>query len=208
VQTGKFVRRLENQGRVFGVKFRPGGFYPFVKAPVVRFTNASSTLWDTFGVEGTALEAAVFSREEASVALTSVELFLRERLPMPDERVSMVNEIVDWISIHPSIIKVDDVVSHFHLTKRTVQRLFRQYVGVSPKWVIQRFRLHEVAERLSDGEQLNWPNIVVELGYSDQAHLIKDFKSVVGATPAAYARSFSERSTGLRGGSADALGIR
>src|SRR5262245_1428454 len=39
VVTGKFMHRLEGQGLVFGVKFRPGAFYPLVKTPVSRFTD-------------------------------------------------------------------------------------------------------------------------------------------------------------------------
>src|SRR5438045_3865874 len=39
VMTGKFCRWLEGQGRVLGVKFRPGAFYPFYKAPVSGFTD-------------------------------------------------------------------------------------------------------------------------------------------------------------------------
>jgi AraC-like DNA-binding protein len=35
---------------------------------------------------------------------------------------------------------------------------------------------------------VDWPGIVVELGYSDQAHFIKDFKTIVGRTPAEYAK--------------------
>src|SRR5262245_47999702 len=44
VNTGKFARRLEDQGKVFGVKFRPGAFYPFVRWPVSRITNGSMLL--------------------------------------------------------------------------------------------------------------------------------------------------------------------
>lgn len=193
VQTGKFVRLLENQGRVFGVKYRPGAFYPFVNVPISRLTNTTIHFSDAFGVESTALEAALLSREGEEAVLTLVEAFLRDRLPEPDEHVKVINEIVDWISAHPQLTKVDDLIGQFNLTKRTVQRLFRQYVGVSPKWVIKRARLHEVAERLADGEVVDWPTMVVELGYTDQAHLIKDFKTLVGSTPAVYAKRLSDQ---------------
>lgn len=119
------------------------------------------------------------------------EQFLRERLPEQDTNVRVINEMIDYIIAHREVTKVDDVVNHFKLNKRAVQRLFRQYVGVSPKWVIKRYRLHEVAERLAGGEVVDWPMIVVELGYSDQAHFIKDFKTIVGRTPAEYARSLA-----------------
>ena len=123
--------------------------------------------------------------------ISFAEKFLRERLPEQDKNVRVINEIIDSIIAHREITKVDDIVSRFNLNKRTVQRLFKQYVGVSPKWVINRYRLHEVAERLAGGEVVDWPEIVLELGYSDQAHFIKDFKTIVGRTPAEYAKGLS-----------------
>ncbi|MGZ3584648.1 MAG: AraC family transcriptional regulator [Ktedonobacterales bacterium] len=192
VQTGKFTRTLANQGRVFGMKFKPGAFYPFVRTPVSRFTNTTATLCDALHVDSAPLEDAILSRDDEGEMLVLAENFLRQLLPEHDPHVTLINDIVDWISAHREITKVDDIAVRFHLNKRAMQRLFRQYVGVSPKWVVQRFRLHEVAERLAVGEAVDWPTIVAELGYSDQAHVIKDFKAIVGQTPAAYAKSLSD----------------
>ena len=75
----------------------------------------------------------------------------------------------------------------FGLSARSLQRLFRRYVGVGPKWVLQRYRLHEAAERIADGEGGDWAAFALELGYFDQAHFIKDFKALVGCSPAEYA---------------------
>jgi AraC-like DNA-binding protein len=188
VMTGKFTRLLANKGRAFGIKFKPGAFYPFVKSPVSQFTNNTLSLCEVFGSAGQAFEEAILSREDEAEMIALAENFLRERLPERDENVRVINEIVDYIIAHREITKVDDIVSQLNLNKRTLQRLFRQYVGVSPKWVIKRYRLHEVAERLAEGEVVDWPGIVLELGYSDQAHFIKDFKAIVGRTPAEYAK--------------------
>jgi len=73
-----------------------------------------------------------------------------------------------------------------------LQRLFSQYVGVSPKWVIQRYRLHEVAERLADDKAVDCTEMALDLVYFDQAHFIKDFKAIVGWTPAEYAKRVAE----------------
>ena len=77
---------------------------------------------------------------------------------------------------------------HFE-SQRPLQRIFSQYVGVSPKWVIMRYRLQEAADQLARNEIVNWPKMALDLGYFDQAHFIKDFKMIVGRTPAEYARS-------------------
>jgi len=78
------------------------------------------------------------------------------------------------------------------MVKRSLQLLFNDYVGISPKWVILRYRLHELIERCHSGAPLDWSQLAVDLGYFDQAHLINDFKSVVGYTPTEYKKLLSK----------------
>jgi AraC-like DNA-binding protein len=188
VNTGKFSRLLEGQGRAFSVKFKPGAFYPFVHVPISTFTDTTISLRDALGVETTPLERAVFAQEDVNEMQRIVEDFLRARLPERDEQVAKIGGIVEYISVHPEITRVDEIVSLFNLNKRTLQRLFQQYVGVSPKWVIKRYRLHEAAERVASGKDVDWARLALDLEYFDQAHFIKDFKAIVGKTPAEYAK--------------------
>ncbi|MGI8687330.1 MAG: AraC family transcriptional regulator [Thermomicrobiales bacterium] len=190
--TGKFSYLLEGKGQVFGIKFRPGAFYPFVKSPVSQFTDASINLRDAFGMDGNALEAAILAQEDGKKMIALAENFLRARLPERDENVAVITRIVDRIIADRTITRVDDIVCRLNLNKRTLQRIFRQYVGVSPKWVIKQYRLHEAAERLADGGGVDGSNLALDLGYFDQAHFIKDFKAIVGRAPAEYARNSGE----------------
>jgi len=80
-------------------------------------------------------------------------------------------------------------VEEHAIAARQLQRLFREYVGVTPKWVIQRYRLIEAAERLATGVTEDFAGLALDLGYADQAHFIRDFKKLVGRPPAGYARS-------------------
>ncbi len=89
--------------------------------------------------------------------------------------------------------EVDDLVSVVDTSKRTLQRLFNRYVGVSAKWVIQRYRLHEAIEEIGRGHRVDWVRLAIELGYFDQAHFIKDFKRFAGRTPHEYARGLENR---------------
>jgi AraC-like DNA-binding protein len=58
---------------------------------------------------------------------------------------------------------------------------------VTPKWVIQRYRLHEAAEQLKGPNPPSLAAIAADLGYVDQAHFAGDFKRVVGRSPARFA---------------------
>jgi AraC-like DNA-binding protein len=185
----KFSYLLTGKGQVFGVKFRPGAFYPFVKSPISNFTGSSISFQEAFGVASQPLEEAILSLEDKEKMIELAEAFLRERLPERDETVELINQIVERIIAEREITKVDDIVSRFDLSKRTLQRLFNQYVGVSPKWVIKRSRLQEAADQLAAGEIIDWPSLALDLGYFDQAHFIKEFKAIVGKSPVEYANS-------------------
>lgn len=189
VMREKFSRLLAGRGRVFGVKFRPGAFYPFIKSPVSGLTDGSIGITDFLGVEGGVLEEAILSLEDQEEMIELAETFICERLPERDENVVTINRVIDLITADREITRVDDVAERLNLNKRTLQRLFSRYVGVGPKWVIRRYRLHEAAERLAEGEVVNWPEMALDLGYFDQAHFIKDFKAIVGMAPAEYAKS-------------------
>ena len=74
------------------------------------------------------------------------------------------------------------------MSLRSLQRLFTDYVGIGPKWVIMRFRILDAAAAAHDGEPVDWARLAVELGFTDQAHLTRAFTSVVGTPPATYQR--------------------
>ena len=186
---GKFSALLRDQGWVFGVKFRPGGFYPFVKSPVAAIADRSIRIADVFGDDGIALEAAIRARDDQAQWVECAEQFLCSRLPERDETIDLINRIIDCIIADRTILKVDALAERYNLGKRTLQRMFSHYVGASPKWVIMRYRLQEAADQLARREIVNLPQMALDLGYFDQAHFIKDFKMIVGRTPAEYARS-------------------
>jgi len=112
---------------------------------------------------------------------------LRARLPARDRNVDVVAALVRTMLEDPAVVRVDELAARHAMSPRTLQRLFRRYVGVSPKWVLQRYRLQEAAERIAEGRDGDWAATALELGYFDQAHFIRDFKALVGASPAQYA---------------------
>jgi AraC-like DNA-binding protein len=95
-------------------------------------------------------------------------------------------KLVETILEDREIKAVDDLAAKVGIGKRSLQRLFNDYVGVSPKWVIRRYRLHELIERAHSGQPSDWSQLALELGYFDQAHLINDFRKLTGFSPTEY----------------------
>lgn len=186
VVSGKFTRRLDGNGKVVGVKFRPGAFYPFYQESVSGFTDGKLDFTDVFYDDTKVIESQILDHNKNKHMIEETENFLINNLPERDSKIEKINNILDIIKDDPSILKVGDLTDRFMISKRTLQRLFRNYVGVSPKWVIQRYRLHEAAEKMASGSTENWSQIALDLGYYDQSHFIKDFKQIVGRTPKDY----------------------
>jgi AraC-like DNA-binding protein len=185
----KFSRLLEDKGGVFAVKFTPAGFYLFVGIPVSKFSDTTASLHAVFGADGGILDRTVIAENADISRISIIEDFLRARLREPDDNVPRISEIVYAAAKDRGILRVEDMVDRYGLSKRTLQRLFAKYVGVSPKWVIQRYRLHEAAEQLASSASVSQATIAMNLGYSDQAHFVRDFKAIVGTSPAVYARA-------------------
>jgi AraC-like DNA-binding protein len=141
-----------------------------------------------FGQDALEFERSILSLEFGAAWASAAENFLRQRLPERDETAVLAGRIVDEICVNREIMKVEQVIAGFGVTKRTLQRLFNRYVGVTPKWVIRVYRLHEVIERLNCGKTVDFAALAMDLGYFDQAHFLKDFKSIVGYTPVSYVK--------------------
>ncbi|MFI9332334.1 DUF6597 domain-containing transcriptional factor [Kitasatospora sp. NPDC052868] len=188
VDRSLFVRRLEGAGRALGVKFRPGGFRAFTDRPVTALADRSVPAAGIFGPEVDRLNAAVLEGVEDLAALAArVDAFLLDRLPAPDPAAEQAAAMVERITGSADLRRVDQVAGEFGITVRRLQRLFAEYVGAPPKWVLRRARLHEAARRADLGADVDWAALAVELGYADQAHFTRDFTAAVGTSPARYA---------------------
>jgi AraC-like DNA-binding protein len=188
VGTERYVNRLRDAGAILGVAFRPAGFRPFAGAPLATLTDRVVPASAVLGSGVDALAGRLAPPGDVTARVEAVLAFIRRRLPPPDPAVAAVNRVVDEIVADHSLVRVDEVARRAGTGVRTLQRLFREYVGVSPKWVIRRYRLHEAAERLAGDGDVDLAGLALELGYVDQAHFARDFRSVVGRSPAAYGR--------------------
>lgn len=188
---GGFSYTMRDSGRVLGTRFRPGGFRTFLGAPVSTLTGRFTEIGEMFGTAGTALVEQVLAEPDARAAVTLVETFLLDLGPGQDPLAEEAAALVDLAEDDPSMTRVDELAARSGRPMRSLQRLFRDYVGIGPKWVIRRFRLHEAADRIYQG--LDLATLAAELGYADQAHLTRDFTAAVGMPPSAYARLASRR---------------
>lgn len=104
-----------------------------------------------------------------------------------DEEGLLVNAVVDYVETDRRVRRVSQITEEFAISERSLQRVLARRVGLSPKWLIQRRRLQEAAERLRHDGQIDLARVALDLGYADQAHFGRDWRAVTGLTPGAFA---------------------
>lgn len=192
-----FAKELRGRGRVLGLRWRAGGFRPLYGGRISELTDRRPPMAELLRVDVGSWQATVQDAADSAGAAQSLVDYLEPLLPAPDPMVDVVADVVEEIRADPKLIRVDDVAARHDMSVRRLQRLFTEYVGAGPKWVIRTHRLLEVSGRAAAGDPVDWAELAAELGYSDQAHLIREFTRVVGAPPARYAREQREAG-GLR----------
>ena len=185
VATRRFTRTLEGKGEVFGIKFRPAMFRALLGAPVSTLANRVVPIGEVFGRAGLRFGKAI---EASADPIPLAEAFLLSRVGAVEPLARTLRDLVERAAVDREWVKVEQLAAAAGFSVRMLQRYFRQYVGVGPKWVLQRYRLHEANERLKADPGIDLAGLAAELGYVDQPHFVRDFKALVGLTPGAYAK--------------------
>lgn len=193
----RFTRRLRGTGWVFGAHLRPGTCTALVPGPASSWVGRRVPLSAWFPEDGpiTAAHMAGTKTQDERIALMSRFLLrhLPDRLP---SSLAEIADLADRVSQDRGINSVQQVASLAGVHPRTLQRRFRYAVGVSPKWLIRRRRIHDALARIDAEPTLDLTDLALDLGWFDQAHFARDFKSMVGMSATAYATPTRRRSAG------------
>lgn len=183
--TGVFERTLAGSGRVFGTKFWPGAFRPFFGRGVSGLTDAWLPIETVFSRGSVELEEEFAELNDPLGMAERMEAMIRERLPEPDEKAGLARRIVGFAEANLELVSAGELAKAFGLGLRALQRLFDEYVGVSPKWVIDRYRMLEAVETLNAGGE-SLTELAHRLGYFDQAAFNHAFEKLTGAAPGVF----------------------
>jgi AraC-like DNA-binding protein len=188
VQTGRFTHALRAGERVFGVKLRPGALGPLVKGAASQMKNTSTAMETYWPALSAGVLAALSQCDTPQAKVSVAQAFLLNHLPALTPQAARANAVLEAIAQDKGLASVEAICTAAGLDKRALQRLFQHFVGVSPKWVVGRYRIHEALEQIHTQASPAWADLANALGYFDQAHFINDFKALVGCSPRQYAK--------------------
>ncbi len=190
-----FTYAMSGAGRVIGVKFKTAAIINHLSAPASRYTDKSLDAVECFGEAISDCVSACTSTSTSTSTTTAggtdehiiavlEQLLAPFNVPLTPAQ-QRIGELLTVIKHNSAVSSVAVLSQVSGWSVRTLQRNFTRYVGLSPKWLIRKYRLHDALEAL-ESRTTTMSDLVSELGYSDQSHLIRDFSSMLGMTPGSY----------------------
>lgn len=178
-------------GRIVGTRFRPGAFHALWSGDLAALEEKFVDLETVFPAVDDGWIADLLALDDAA-AVQRLAALVRAAEPVPDSSIELINEIVLAVEADERLTTVAAVAEAFGRSERWLQQLFRDYVGLGLKWLLQRHRLLAAAQLIREADTPDWAAIAYDLGYSSQQHFITDFRKVLGTTPTAYRREIGD----------------
>nr|EJJ01169.1 transcriptional regulator, AraC family [Rhodococcus sp. JVH1] len=189
ISRSPFYRTLTGNGHVLGAAFHAGGFRPLLNGSVGAISGTVQPGRHLLAGDDRPVAERILAGTDSAEMIAAFERYLLRTDPVPDPTGREITALVGDAQCNRDIVRADQLAAHAGCSLRTLQRLFTEYVGIGPKWVIQRFRILDAAGAAHSGERIDWSALAYELGFSDQAHLTRVFTHVVGTPPATYQRT-------------------
>jgi len=188
------VRELRGTSWVVGILLRPAAGLLLATTDPVALVGSSQSLPDApVGPVREIMTASVYRREELVRTLRTWLLPIAARV---DDRGRLVNEACRLAEEDPAITRAADLCARLEVTPRSMERLVRAHIGMSPKWLIECRRLQHAATTLFTAPDTDLSVLAADLGYTDYPHFSRQYQRVIGETPRITRERATQREAG------------
>ncbi|MCT7659870.1 helix-turn-helix domain-containing protein [Mycobacterium deserti] len=168
---------------MLGVHFKPGGAQAFLPMALSELADSHVDLEHVWGRRAQTLRSQVCEADTAEERLALMQSALVSRLRSAHELRATVVDAVRALSVDDSPPPIRDVVTRSDLCHRQLIDVFTATVGTTPKVFSRIRRFRRALSRIESGNVPAWAELAVASGYSDQSHMIREFRTLSGLTP-------------------------
>ncbi|MCQ1060879.1 AraC family transcriptional regulator [Photobacterium sp. ZSDE20] len=169
--------------RYFGFRFVPGVLPDFLALSaqdlIDHEVNLAEVMTDYDFLLDQVMDSGSFSQQ-----VVGVSQFLKSKPQRETTRLS--DQIIAKIRQHKGNIQVQELERLSGYTSRTLQRIFKNDIGLTPKGFSRAIRCQCAVYDINHNDELVFSELAADLGFSDQSHFLKEFKKLVKATPQEY----------------------
>ena len=176
---------LRNTGRtdILGIKLKPSGLTKLFNISMHELTDQLVPFNFLKNDKLNELEISVRGIDDHLQRIEIIHSQLSEMIS-PAEHHS-IDDAIAAIFATQGVISVTDICAATGTSERQLERLFKKYIGLSPKFYSRVIRFSNIFQ-LAQKKKMSFSELGYESGFYDQSHFIKNFKTFTGEDPSRY----------------------
>jgi AraC-like DNA-binding protein len=185
-----FIESLDGTHLV-SARMHPLGATQLFGFAVPGIANSIIDLEKLIGPGAADLRAKLLAADGPGARFIILEMLLRDREKHRLSLPPFVREAAMRLEQTHGLLRVGALHEELDVSRKHLAVSFNRYVGVSAKAYARIQRFVWTVDRLRSTIDVEWSRIAAEAGYSDQSHLVRDFRRVGAASPTEYLRRFA-----------------
>jgi methylphosphotriester-DNA--protein-cysteine methyltransferase len=174
--------------KFFGVHFKPGGAYPFLRLPLAELHNQVVPLDALWGKAAAEIREQLAAAPTIQAGFSLVERILLARLCQASAGLDMVQSAILEIARCQGALPIRALCEQISISQSYLGAQFKRMVGISPKELARFYRFANVLRSIDAAQAVDWTLIAHQACFYDQAHFNKEFTAFTGFTPTDYLR--------------------
>jgi len=185
---------LSAESRLLAICFAPGASAQFTHEPAHTFCERIVQAEEVFGAPILSLRDQLLKLPDPMQRLTHTEAWLADRLDESFQTPPYVQVALDELLSRPGNMRLTEFVARrAEVSYKHFVEVFQRQVGPGPKVMQRILRFASVFTRLQGQARVNWAELSQDLGFSDQAHFIREFVAFSGYRPSEFQAQFNDR---------------
>ena len=179
--------RFDEKIYAIGIRFNPGGAYPFFQEDISNFTDRIIPGFENENFKINNLYLKLKNADSLIEKITELDRYLLKTPRRSDALPSLwMIQVINIIQQHKGSMKINDLSNCLKLTRRHFDRKFKKEVGLLPKQFSSIVRIEKSRSMIQSLKFNSLTEVSMEHDYFDQAHFIREFKAFVEETPKEY----------------------
>jgi AraC-like DNA-binding protein len=178
-------------------RLHPLGAFRLLGPAVARLVNSVVDLETLLGPPARELRTLLLAADSAEQRFTYLERFLERRVSPGVVPSPIVCQAARRIEEAHGNLRIASIHADLGGSRKQLWLRFRRELGLSPKAYAGLQRFVWTLARLRERRSVEWPRLAAAAGYSDQAHLVRDFRRAAFASPTEFLRARTPDSTAL-----------
>lgn len=185
-QTEYIINEPVGHTDMIGVRFRPGGAFPFFAEPLQEFSNCVLEMDAVWGRQISEIRERLLAIPATAGRFRLLEKIFTDRLLFGQEPEGFVTYAIDRLMRERGLSRIHSLSEEIGVSQKHLIQKFKEGIGVTPKQFARVLKLQTVLKQIDPRQSISWGEIANAAFYYDQAHFNRDFRRFTGLTPADY----------------------